>query len=89
VLRGHRNIVLDGAFGPDGRRLVTASVDCTARVWDTVDGTPLGVCRSSARGIAGTAISRDGSLVVMADDDGMLRFWDVEAETRRGLQGSP
>ena len=38
ALRGHRDAVLDIAFSADGRRIVTASRDHTARVWDAETG---------------------------------------------------
>ena len=38
VLRGHEASVQSAAFSPDGARIVTASVDCTARIWDTTTG---------------------------------------------------
>ena len=34
VLRGHDNWVHSAAFSPDGTRVVTASYDKTARLWD-------------------------------------------------------
>ena len=34
VLRGHRGNVNSAAFSPDGARIVTASSDNTARIWD-------------------------------------------------------
>src|SRR5262245_19326673 len=34
VLRGHDNRVFSAAFSPDGSRIVTASDDKTARIWD-------------------------------------------------------
>jgi WD40 repeat protein len=33
-LRGHDNPVFSAAFSPDGTRVVTASADHTARLWD-------------------------------------------------------
>src|ERR1700687_6128739 len=43
ILRGHRGHVISVAFSPDGTRLVTASRDNTARLWDGRNGTPLAV----------------------------------------------
>ena len=34
VLRGHENGLTSAAFSPDGSRIVTASKDKTARIWD-------------------------------------------------------
>nr|MBX2865687.1 hypothetical protein [Leptolyngbyaceae cyanobacterium MAG.088] len=34
-LKGHQNLVLNASFSPDGSRIVTASSDNTARVWNT------------------------------------------------------
>ncbi|HEX3407932.1 MAG TPA: WD40 repeat domain-containing protein, partial [Caulobacteraceae bacterium] len=38
VLTGHAGAVRTAAFSPDGRRIVTASLDGTARVWDAASG---------------------------------------------------
>jgi WD40 repeat protein len=34
MLEGHTDWVFSAAFGPDGTRIVTASADRTAKVWD-------------------------------------------------------
>ena len=36
TLRGHSNGVMSVAFRPDGRRLLTSSIDHTAKIWDTM-----------------------------------------------------
>lgn len=35
---GHSNVVTDVAFSPDGRWLISSSMDSTVRVWDVVAG---------------------------------------------------
>ena len=40
-LRGHTSAVLSTAFSPDGKRIVTASADKTARLWDAETGEPI------------------------------------------------
>jgi hypothetical protein len=38
TLRGHRSSVYSASFSPDGSRIVTASMDGTAKVWDSRTG---------------------------------------------------
>ena len=40
-LEGHSGIVWSAAFSPDGQRVVTASGDKTARVWNAATGDAL------------------------------------------------
>ena len=41
VLEGHTGAVLSAAFSPDGTRVITASDDQTARLWDAATGKAL------------------------------------------------
>ena len=41
ALAGHTGLVNSAAFSPDGSRIVTASWDATARVWDATTGATL------------------------------------------------
>src|ERR1043166_3768621 len=45
VLRGHTSVVASAAFSADGTRIVTASFDGTARIWDSATGKEMAVLR--------------------------------------------
>ena len=42
ILFGHKGYVFTAAFSPDGKRIVTASADATARLWDAETGKQIG-----------------------------------------------
>ncbi len=76
-MRGHKNTVRWVAFGPDGRRVVSASSDQTAWLWDGVTGRPLAHLRGHTEGRWQAIFSPDGRRVVTASADHTLRLWDA------------
>src|SRR4029077_2987519 len=78
VLRGHEGAVYGAAFSPDGRRIVTASFDKTARIWDANAAREIGVLRGHEGGVSSAAFSPDGRLIVTASDDRTARIWDAQ-----------
>jgi WD40 repeat protein len=75
-LTGHSGAVMSAAFSPDGARVVTASHDTTARVWDAASRTEL--CRLTHDGaVMSAAFSPDGGRVVTASQDNTARLWDA------------
>jgi WD40 repeat protein len=81
-LRGHTKYVFCAEFSPDGARVVTASDDHTARVWDAATGATLMTLRGHTNWVFCCVFSPDGSRVVTGSGDHTARVWDVRASQR-------
>jgi eukaryotic-like serine/threonine-protein kinase len=77
VLSGHGDIVLSAAYSPDGTRIVTASADKSARIWDASTGAQLAILTGHGSSVYAAAYSPDGSRIVTASDDKTARIWDA------------
>ena len=93
VLTGHTDYILSAAFSPDGQRVVTASRDGTARVWDARTGHALATLQGHTDIVWSAVFSPDGQRVVTASADETARVWDartgqavatLQGHTRRG-----
>ncbi|TMQ16412.1 MAG: hypothetical protein E6J90_23740 [Deltaproteobacteria bacterium] len=73
----HRQPVIAAAFSPDGTRMVTASWDHTARVWDARTGKPVTEPLEHRDRITAAAFSPDGDRVVTASWDHTARVCDA------------
>ncbi len=69
--------VNSAAFSPDGKEIVTASNDGTARIWSASSYEQLTVIIGIS-GMNFAAFSPDGKEIVTADDDGTARIWSSE-----------
>jgi WD40 repeat protein len=62
---GHEGGVTSMAFLPDGKTLVTGSMDNTVKVWDVSDATVKGTIKCANR-VNAVAVSPDGKLIAVA-----------------------
>ncbi len=77
TLSGHTADINSVAFSPDGRFVVTASADGTARVWDAATGASRGELRGHSGSVNSASFSPDGKLIVTAGNDASVRLWDA------------
>src|SRR5262245_9667572 len=66
-------IICQAACSPDGKLIVTASSDGTARLWDS-SGNPVKELKAHAE-VGHAAFSPDGKLIVTAGSYGAARLW--------------
>jgi hypothetical protein len=71
---------MSAAFSPDGSRIVTASSDKTARIWDAANAKEIAALRGHDAPVMSAAFSPDGSRIVTASSDKTARVWDVHLQ---------
>ena len=70
--------VYQGAFSPDGKKIVMRIADNTAIIWDTESGSALHILRGHTRVISTISFSPDGKKVATVNS-GSVHIWDVES----------
>ena len=75
TFRGHSGALKSALWSQDGRFVVTASDDMTARVWDAATGKEVHLLRHKAS-VAFATMTADGRRVVTASDT--VRIWDLD-----------
>src|SRR5262249_24970302 len=82
----HRERVFGVVFSPNGKRIVTASADKTAQVWDAVAGEPFGPPLAHGGAVYSVALSPNGRVAATACQDGSARLWDIQTGKPIGMR---
>jgi WD40 repeat protein len=75
---GHSDGVLSADISPDGRYVLTASSDHTARLWDAQTGQELRQFSGHTAGLKNAVFSPDGHYALTGSGDNTARLWEVE-----------
>jgi hypothetical protein len=82
----HTGPVNSAVFAPDGGRILTASKDGTARLWDR-EGTPLAILRGHTDAVVTAVFAPDDGRILTASDDRTARLWDRDGKPLATLKG--
>ena len=75
---GHKWTIWTSAFTPNGKYLITAGMDGTARVWTPSNGSLVAVLSGHKEFITSLAISSDSKTLVTGSTDDSVKFWSLD-----------
>jgi WD40 repeat protein len=76
-LVGHTGYSQCAVFTPDGKQVLSASLDKTLRLWDVKTGKEVRRFEGHTDGVGSVDITRDGKWAVSGSADKTLRLWEV------------
>jgi WD40 repeat protein/tRNA A-37 threonylcarbamoyl transferase component Bud32 len=77
--------IVSATLSPDGTKILTANMDGTARLWDTISGKQVGSDMPHERSVWAAAFSPDGNKIITASWDRTARIWDAHTGKPIGL----
>ncbi|OAK94516.1 putative WD-repeat protein [Phaeosphaeriaceae sp. SRC1lsM3a] len=79
TLEGHSSYVTSVAFSHDSAQLVSASLDSTVKIWDTVSGACLQTLKDHSGNVHSVTFSHDSTQLASASFDRTVKIWDVSS----------
>jgi WD40 repeat protein len=76
-LQGHTETITFAGYSSDGTKILTASADHTARLWDARTGSQLTPPLQHDDEVISAAFSADGKKVVTGSSESEVRIWDA------------
>ncbi|KFP21977.1 Denticleless protein, partial [Egretta garzetta] len=84
--QAHSNAVFDLAWVPGEHKIVTASGDQTAKVWDVRAGELLGICKGHQCSLKSVGFSRfEKAVFCTGGRDGNIMVWDTRCNKKDGF----
>lgn len=87
TLQGHKDLVWDVSFSPNGKMLASASRDKTVKLWN-LDGEELRTLNGHSDEVYAVSFSPDGKLLASGSKDSMVRVWRVDGTLVKPLLGN-
>jgi len=75
---GHKSIVVSAVYSPDGKYILTASWDNTAKVWQAADGKLLFELKGHTSTVTSAVFSPDGKHIATSSKDNTAKIWDAD-----------
>ncbi len=76
-IEGHKDRVSAVTVIPDGRSVISASVDGVLNIWELATGKAIQTLKGHYGSVNALAVTRDGQFVVSASSDCTLKVWDL------------
>ncbi len=86
IPKGHTATITDAVFSPDGKYLLTASNDFTAKLWNR-EGKEVQSFQGHPTDVNTVAFSNDGKYVLTGSDDKTAKLWDLAGKQLQTFRG--